>query len=255
MARVIGSLRSVERGLALLELLSESPEGLRLKDLARAAVLPESTAHRLMQTLTLLGYTYRNSDSDIYHLTPKLYNMGRSVQGEAGLIVVAGPYLNELRNLTHETTHLAVLSGLQVETVASVLSDEKNVVASPVGEKHPLHASAVGKCLVAYADADVTRSITERCDFAAYTSKTITSANAFRAELAAVRKHGYALDLDEFEEGIRCAAAPILNHRGDVVVSVGISGPSVRLTDQRIQELASILVEVADRISHAVGAR
>jgi len=247
------NIQSVERALRLLEHLSENHGGKRLVQLAQESGLPPSTVHRALQTLSVAGYVCQDSTAGLYRLTGKLLDIASRAIAGRDLRAEALPQLKTLRDLTGESSHLVVLDSDRAVTVESVLSSERNLVDCPVGERVPLHCTAVGKCLIAFLGSDGLESTLSQLELTRSTANTICTVSGLRDDLASVRELGYAVDWEENEVGIRCVAAPVRGASGDVVAAVGISGPATRITEKSRNGLADHVVSVALAISRAIG--
>jgi DNA-binding IclR family transcriptional regulator len=248
-----GNINAVQRTFQIIEKLSENSSGKGVLQLADETGLPASTAHRILQTLLHAGYVRQSTDTGIYRLTGKMLDIGsRAVIGQ-DLRAEALPVLRRLREATGESSHLVVLDGNQALTVEAVLSSERCLVDCRVGERVPVHCTAVGKVLTAFRpDVD---DFISNIEMPRFTECTICTVAGLRDDLERVRKLGYALDWEENELGIRCIASPIRNADCDVVAAVGISGPSNRVTDAARDELVEKLVHVARDLSQIMGYR
>lgn len=245
------SINVLQRALQLMECLSESSGGKRILQLAEDAGLPPSTTHRILQTLAAMGYVRQDSINGVYRLTGKLLDIGgRAVVGRS-LREEALPHLRRLRELTGESSHLVVLDRKVALTVESVLSEERNLIDSRVGERAPVHCTAVGKCLIAYLPE--LEDFLSRLELKRFTDNTVCTVSGLLEELTRVREQGYALDWEENEVGIRCIAAPVMGASCEVVASLGISGPAVRVTEETLEKLISQVKGVACDISQAIG--
>jgi DNA-binding IclR family transcriptional regulator len=155
---------------------------------------------------------------------------------------------------TRETVHLGLLEGREVVYADKIECPQTIRMYSRVGRRSPLYCTALGKALLTYQAEPVLRDLI-RSGLPRYTARTITAASRLRAELKRIREEGYALDNEEFEEGLRCVAAPIRNHVEAVVASVGIAGPATRLEPARLPALIKYVKEAAEAVSAALGFR
>ena len=231
------TIYSVERVLGLMEILSEHPDGAGIAQIANASGLPPSTVHRMLRVLCAAGYTRQDCESDRYMLTPRLFEIGGRVVDRLDLRSVGGAYLRQLRADTSETAHLCILDGLSALCIDSAVSANRNRIDSPVGHRDPLHSTAVGTAFLGFAKPEEAAEMISRLDLPRYTPNTICTPGELKQDLQVVRDRGYALDWDENELGVRCIGAPVLDHTGEVVAALGISGPSVRIPEARLDIL------------------
>jgi IclR family acetate operon transcriptional repressor len=166
--------------------------------------------------------------------------------------VAARPDLVALAERSREAVHLAVIDGGEVVNVDQVAGPHIVGHANWVGRKTPLHCVANGKVLLAYGDGAALDRVLA-APLARFTERTITEPERLRAELAAVRRRGYATAMGEIEEGLNAVAAPIYDAGGQVVAAVSVSGPSYRVKAKEIVDLAALTVEAADHISARLG--
>jgi len=239
-------LQSAERTLSVLELLAERP-GTTLSEIAQTTGLPLATTHRIARMLTAKGYIGREPDGRRYRLTGKMLEVGARGYREPELLEVARPALEELRDATGETAHLAVLSGEQALVVASVEGRERFRVCTPPGACDEVHCTAIGKALAAFQDPPLIPTKLKR-----FTPNTITGKRAFAKELELVRQSGLAFDREEAASGVCCLAAPVFDRHGKCIAAVGVSGPASRLSEKE-GAASKAVVAAAKRVSAALG--
>lgn len=242
-----GSVRSVERALQLVEAFARSRAPLSISDLAERLELPASTVHRLVQTLTSLGYVTQYPASKRYGVGRGLAELNRAMLLKYEYSQHVEAHLKRLVAETGETASLAALYGVSAIYLNQVESPEPMKVTTPVGTLAPLHSSAVGKVFLADFQTELLEDTLRFADFEKSTPKTLTDRAALGRELVSVRKQGYALDDEEFVPGARGIAAPLCGSSGAVVAAIGISGPAVRVTETRLADLAHLVLEVAER--------
>jgi DNA-binding IclR family transcriptional regulator len=245
-------VESADRVLRLLECFAPHEKDMSLGEIAERVGLPKSSVHRLLATLVAHGFVERNDNTRRYRLGIRLFELGSAAIHERGLHNAAHPVLELLSTGTGETCHLAVLSAGEAVYVYKVDGPASIIMSSRVGGRAPCHATSIGKVLAAWAREDVLSQILER-PMPPYTASTITSVPAYEAELARVRERGYALDLEEFEEGLRCIAAPVRDQTAQVVSALGIAGPRRRLDDSQLDRLAAEVVKAANLLSRNLG--
>jgi IclR family transcriptional regulator, KDG regulon repressor len=250
MARV---LRSVNNALAVLESFSVERPEIGVTELSHTLGLGKSTVHRLLTSLAARGYVRKNPDTERYCLGFKAFEVGSLIAGRGAIREVAAPFLRTLMLATKETVHLGVLDEWEVVYIDKMESDQPLQMYSRVGRRAPLHCTALGKALAAWEPEDWVDKFLRR-RLRAYTSSTLTEPGDLRRELSKIRATRYALDGEEFSLGLKCVAAPLFDHSRRVVASIGIAGPSVRLSSHRLPRLASLVRESAAGVSRALGA-
>ncbi|MBI4593644.1 MAG: IclR family transcriptional regulator [Candidatus Rokubacteria bacterium] len=243
-------LRSVSNALALLEAFSlERPE-LGVTELSRTLGLGKSTVHRLLAALGARGYVRQNPQTARYCLGLKAFEVGALAAGQRSVRETVAPFLQRLRAASRETVHLGVLDEGEVIYIDKIESHQALQMYSQIGRRAPLHCTALGKALLAW-EPDAERFLRRR--LRAYTPSTITDSGTLREDLERVRAAGYALDDEEFEAGLKCVAAPLRDHTGRVVASLGVASPAVRLPAARMAALAGLVGETAAAASRALG--
>jgi IclR family acetate operon transcriptional repressor len=235
----------------ILKTLSCEPEGLLLSELVQRLMLPHTSALRIVATLCDAGFLQRSGNR--YTLGTGLIPLGQQALARLDIRSVARPVLKQLSKETGETAHLAILAGNHSLLVEVCQSPAPIRVGAPSGTLADLHCSATGKVLLASLPDDRLESLLGTKPLPVKTRKTLTTLTQLRTELVRVRKQGYAVDEEEFFEGIRCLAAPVRNSAGEVVASVGITGATTRLTSTRIPVVARQVRAGAEALSAGLG--
>ncbi len=242
------------KALELLSVFSFREPRLSLADLAARTGIPRATAFRLLSTLEQSGFLAK--DHGAYQLGIKCFVLGNIVAGGLDLRETAHPHLVALRDATRETTQIAILDHWQVVYLERMISPYPvGLMRARAGAILPAYCTALGKTLLAYmpeAEVDVWAATQK---FPALTSHTITSARRLVKELRAIRERGYGIDDEEREKSVRCLAAPIRNHHGDVVAAISVAGPIDRLPQDLIgSDVAEAVLAAARAISIDLGA-
>jgi DNA-binding IclR family transcriptional regulator len=183
-----------------------------------------------------------------------MFEMGGIVLEQMSLWDEALPYLEGLVQESGETGHLAVLERGEAIYIEKVETRRALRIPSAMGRGYPAHATSLGKVLLADLGEDEVREITGAHGMASYTRTTTTDVDQLLAELADIREQGFAVDDEEYDEGLRCVGAPIRDHTGRVVAALGIGGPVTRVTPERVDELARLVIDAADGLSRRLGA-
>jgi len=236
-------IQSLARGLKILELLSQAPDGASITELAVVLGVDKGSASRLVSTLARYGYAEKDEVTRRVMLGPQVVSLSRSFLTRLPLRDAAKPYLRQMMEQTGECAHLAVPAQGKVLYIDQVESPATLRVNAQVGTLNPLHCTALGKVLLAFGEIDLPPTLYS------YTPHTLTDPEALRQHLNEVRRLGYAVDDEEFDPGVRCIAVPVFDFRGKLVGSIGISGPSSRVTREQLPDLAATIIEIGKALS------
>ena len=225
--------QAVDRAAQLLVRVVESPRSLAIGELAETSELPKSTTSRLVAALERQGLLQRDGDRGRVRPGPVLLRFTQRTKPTVTLIELADEHLDELADESGETVNLAVPTPLGVDQLSQ--RDSRHFIGSTnwVGRRVPYHATANGKVFLAWGAA--------------------ASDQQEAQDLRAIRGRGYATAVDELEVGLSALAAPVFGGDGSAVAALSISGPTIRLTRKRIQELAPVLVAHARALSRKLG--
>lgn len=248
-------IQAIERAVAILGAFSAADPELGVSDIAARLGLHKSTVHRFVVNLESAGFLERTRSGARYRLGLRIFELGSLVLKQMNLWEEALPYLEWLVSKSGETGHLAVLAGGEAVYIEKVEARRSLRIPSAIGRGYPAHATSLGKVLLANLEntSIVDDLIVER-GLAKFAPNTITDPDRLHEELRAVRERGYAVDDEEYEEGLRCIGAPIVGHTGQVVAAIGMGGPVTRVTPERVDELGSLVREAADGLSRRMGA-
>lgn len=247
-------ITSLQRGLRLLTLFSKADGGLTATQVVKLSGLPASTVHRFLMNLESTGFLDCDGD-DTYHLGTACFSLGQAALRRLDIRRLSLPYLQELNRATRETVHLTVQHELAMVYVEKLESPEPLRIPSRIGASVPLYCSAVGKVTLAYMPPDEQAAALAQLEIQHRTQNTIGTAHDLKAHVGRVRSAGYAYDLEENELHIRCLAAPIWDHAGDVKASLSITGPVVRMPMSRLRQLVPLVQRAGLKISRELGYR
>lgn len=245
--------RSLERGLAVIELLAAAGQPVPLSEAARRLGLHRSTAHHLMQTLVALGWLRQEEDTRGYSLSAKPYQLTGRKWSPEQIGAVAQPLLERLTQETGEGSSVASWANGTVTIAAKREADGPVRVVQDVGGERPMYCTAVGKALAAWLPRAEVEAALASQPMIALTPKTITSPEAFLAELRRIRSAGYAIDDEEQFEGLRCIAMPVFSHTGEVVASMCVLGPRHRMTHHKLAAVRGPLGVLSKQLSQRLG--
>ena len=233
------------RGLNVIEVVAEGP--ITLADLADRLGLTRSTTHRLASALADRRYLTFVPRSG-YSLGPKLLELGFRVRDELDLPRVAGPQLERLALLTEDTVHLGVLDHGQVLYLDQIPGKRRINISSRVGELQPVPSTGLGRALILDHNEQAWTEI-----FRAEHGKSPLTLNEWLAQMRVHAQAGYAFNLEENEDQIRCVAAPVRDVSGRIIAAISVSSAAQYMNDQRMPSLTKDVVETARRISEDLG--
>lgn len=217
----------VGKALRLLTLLGDAPRGMTLSELARQAGYPISTTHRLLSSIAREEFAVLD-DERRWNLGLRMFELGQRVLHARGFAGVATPVLQRITRQTGESTLMSVLEHEQQLYVHYVEGTHQVRITGEPGRRGPLHCTAMGKCLIAFAPRDRREQLLNELELPPVGAKTITDRERFRAEVEEVRRRGYAIADEEHEEGIRAIGVPVLDPGGIAVASISAAAPAFR---------------------------
>ncbi len=247
------SVFALRRGLSILDTFSGREGDLGVNEIARLVAMHKSTVSRLCATLENAGYLERDGSTNRFRLGARIYELAGSSSRTTDVRIVARPVLLELVEMSRETATLGVREGGDIVTIDVVDGLNFMRMATRVGMRTQMHASAVAKAILAFMPPAELDELLRDWPLTALTPNTITDPAVLRETLSEVRQRGYALDLEELEVGLRCVAAPIRHPTGHVVAGVSISGPRHRMSDDAMRRFGPLVRAAAEQISARLG--
>ena len=249
---------SLRRALDVLDFLA-SPRvdfgGASLPELCQGTGLNKSTVLRLLGPLAEARLVRQSSDTRRWSLGPQTAYLGQMFLERLDLPAMARPSLKHLSRITGETAHMVVLEGTQVCYLEKVEATDSSVrMISRIGARQPLYCTGVGKCLLAHGDDVLLERVLQE-GLVPKTDRTITDPKALRLELDRIRATGFAVDNVENEAHIRCVAAPIFQADGQICAALSVAGPTNRVTEERVGELAAQVRAAADEVTQQLGGK
>ena len=249
-----GTIQSVDRSARILKALAAGPRRLGVSELADRLGLSRPTVHGLLQTLQMHGFVEQDRDSDKYQLGAGLLQLGNSYLDLNELRGRSIVHAERLATRAQAAVRVGVMHGPTVVVVHHVFRPDAAFQVLEVGAQLPVHASALGKAILAYAPATVLDDLFDE-ELPKLTSRTLAP-KALRTELAAVRERGVARERDEAVLGESSIAAPIFDHSGHAVGAIGVVGDTERILPRGpAKNLPAAVIEAARGISRELGAR
>lgn len=246
---------AVERALAMLEAVAHESDGLSNADLSRKLNIPKSSASYILRTLETQGYLNRNPETGKYRVGLKVLSLSRGALTGIDVREVALPIMRHLMKQTNLTCHLAILDGPMAVYIEKVEPEGFIKMDTWVGRRMPVHATSVGKSLVAHIPRERLEKIIAERGMEKRTPKTITTLPKLWKELEKVREQGYSVDDEENNMGARCVGAPIFNQDGLIEASLGLSGTINQVNPHTMPRILEHLKDAARHVSMQLGFR
>lgn len=245
---------SVGKALQLLEVLGRlaGHDDIRLADIVRETGLQKPTAHRLLAELKARDFVEQDRDSGRYRLGRKLMLLSAQLYSGIDLRERARPHLKALAERTGVTANLAVRDGIEVVYIDKIEGRYAVQLRSFIGWRGPLYCTALGKAVLAFDGEEVRQSLW-RTEIRRLTPQTIADRPSLERELVQIRAQGFAVDEREHEPEVRCIAAPVFNHFGELVGAISVSGTVNQLTRPMVPEIGQLVRDRADQISRSLG--
>ncbi len=248
-------VQSLTRALVILEILAQHDNGLSLTELAGLSSLPTSTTHRLLTTLENKRFVRFNRSTSLWSVGVQSFVVGNAFARSRNFVPLAKIFMRHLMDQAGETVNLATQATEEVVYLAQVECREMMRAFVRPGARSPLYCSAVGKALLAAQPiADFQRNMQQRV-FSPNDPNAVLLTPEFMNVLDKARSCGYALDDEEQSIGMRCVASVIYDENGGPLAAVSVSGPSARITDERIPILGALVNKTCRDITADFGGR
>ena len=229
--------RTVERTLAILELIANSENGITLQEIAQAMDMAKSSAFVVVHSLLELKYC----------LDIRTFSLGMKYVSDLTLIKQCGSYLPALAEKYNKTAFVGVLNGTQVVYLYKYVGRNARLATCAIGSSKPVYATSLGKVILAYLPREEQLSIIDKIKFVPFTPYTIVSKDDLLKELDSIRQKGYATENRELGEFTFCYGVPVFDHKGNVIASISLS--DIALSDQDASEIVADLKAAASEIS------
>ncbi len=246
------TIQALDRAVQILKVLSRA-EGMSLTELAEASSQAPATVYRVLTTYEAHGMVEFQAGEQLWFIGQEAFRIGSAFLGRSNLVEQARGVMRDLMVETGETANLAIADGGQVVFLSQVETHEPIRAFFRPGTRGPIHASGIGKALLAFYPPERIARIIRDQGLKAFTAHTITDPARLHAELGAIRANGWASDDEERTIGMRCIAAPIFNEFREAIAGISISGPSVRMGADRGVDYGAKVRAAAGRITLAIG--
>ena len=248
------SVQVLDRSLKLLELVAAA-DGAVLTDLADQSAMAPSTVHRLLTSLAQHGMVAHDSETGAWTIGVKAFEIGTAYLRFRKLGTISRPFLKQLMEETGETANIAIEEDGDVVFISQAESHAPMRAFFRPGRRGPIHASGIGKAIIStWPDSRIEAALGDRT-LQHFTEKTRDTLPALLEDLAEIRSRGWSIDDEEHTLGMRCVAVPIFDEYGDAVAGISVSGPAVRLPDEKVNALGPIVRAAAEELTKAMGGR
>lgn len=254
-------VQTLEKALDIIDYLKDhsSLNGTTLNELSKELGMGKSSVHRLLDTLMAYDYVEKTEDSGgtTYRLGWGLFHSGSSVPKQHGINNINYvPILEELSNKIQESINLGILNINELESVLICKIEYRHMILvnSQVGDREPLYATGIGKIFLSDMSDDMLEKYFRETELKKFSPNTIVDKDELMKKLDEIRNNGYSMDDEELIPGMRCFAMPIRDYTGKIVSAVSVSGPSDRITDEKINNIIRPnLTDTCSRISRFMG--
>ncbi len=246
------TIQSLDRAIEVLKIVANG-SGMSLTEIAEAGDQSPATVYRILTTFRKHSIAEFDETTQLWHIGAETYRIGTSFLRRTRIVEQARPVMERIMDETGETANLAIIDRGEVIFVSQVETHEPIRAFFRPGTRGPVHASGIGKAILAYRTPEQIHATLRSRPLEPYTASTITGEDALADELAATRSRGWAVDDEERTAGMRCIAAPIFNQFGEAVAGVSVSGPSVRMPPERDRSLGELVRKAADEVTRATG--
>lgn len=248
------AVQAVRNAITIMELLGDYEHELSIGEIAVKLTLTKSNVNKLLANLERFGYVERNRYTGNFRLGVKTFQISQAYINKLDLIEVSLQAMQDLKNLLNESVYVGVIRQDSVVYLDVIETDEPVRIRPRIGNVGPAYATAMGKAQLSLMDEKEVEALYESREFKPFTRHTVKSLDELKIQLAEARERGYALDMEEYEEGVCCISSPVLNFMGNVIAGISVSAPKERMNDRRIAEVAVPAVkETARKLSVQFG--
>ncbi len=240
-------VKSLYKAIKLLDYFDNNHPERGVSELAELSGMLKSSVYNIMSTYETCGILEKNPKTSQYRLGLKILALSNVLSQDDVFAAIIRPYMEELSESTGETVFFATPYGNSIIYREATFPNHSISVRAIKGVVAPMYCTSLGKAILSCMDDDCTEAVLKE-EMEPFTPYTITDAQTFRAEIEKIRQQGYSIDNMEHEYGIKCVSVPIQNGNNQLIGAISLSGPSLRFSDEKIEEYAHLLMDRAKRI-------
>lgn len=240
-------VKSLYKALKLLELFDRDHPERGVIELAKLSGMLKSSVYNIISTFAMCGYVEKNPDTGKYRLGLKVLELSNVLQNNTEHSKVLKPFMDKIAEECHETVYFAIPSGTEAIYIGASHPKGMTFTRSVVGVKVKMYCTSVGKAMLAFLGDALFQDVVA-AGMTSHTPYTLTNPQALADDLELTRRRGYAIDNMENEYGIRCIGVPIRDVNNEIVGAISISGPSLRVMDEKVTLFSSQLLHAASEV-------
>lgn len=246
------NVRVIDRALDIIELLAQEDRPMKLHEIVEKSGMSKTTVYRLLSTLCARNYAEKREDGS-YGIGYKLIETASTQINSLELLSESKPFLRRIAKEFDLNSHMGLLEKGDVVYIERLDVFPGTWLYTRVGYRSPAYCSSIGKVLMSCLSGEELDETLAQCSFKKYTKNTITDPEALKRSLHQIRRQGWAMDDEEYQEGHRCIGAPIFDYRGCAAAAMSVSGDHGALSDERVPEVIRAVKETAAEISRRMG--
>ncbi len=242
-------IQALERGIRILQALSDQQQGVSLSDLARKVEMPPSTTHRFLATLQSHGFVVSAEQNQLWSIGIGAFRVGNSYLNRTNLVEAAQAPLRQLMEQTGETANLGIADQGFIVFISQIETQNPIRAMFRAGARSQMHASGIGKAMLAHMPRAEVEKLVETNGLPKFTAQTLTTNQALFCDLEVSAARGWAFDNEERYKGMRCVASAVFDRLGAPVAGISVSGPAARFTDEKIAHFGGIISQAARNLT------
>lgn len=246
-------IKSIIKAARVINMLADAGQPLSLAQMSSNMSISKSTLHGIISTLVDVKFAVQDQQTGRYWLGTRLFEIGSSISSQWNVRKIAYPFIQRIVAETGETVHMAVLDDYEVLYINKQESTSSIRIVTDIGVKLPAHCTGLGKALLSGMSRLELQFMVKSKGLAKHTESTIINFEDFWKEMVLIKSRGYAVDEQEFVEGLRCVAVPVFSHAGDIIAALSVSGPVSRMQDEKFEHCRDSLLKAAEEISVQMG--